>query len=856
MRWLKTEYILKGLFLGLLLFVALQEAQPKFGYAATARVTLLALGGVVLALGVAALLKFRQGFRTRGNVAAFLIFLMLESSTLVYAGSLLGLGAGTFTLRPEEGASLEEFIRLLVYTAAGGALLGVLFGALQTVQQRPTRLALSLLMAILLGCAALGWLLPMPELTSAGFHFGPSPLDTGNKDVFAVQILLGLPIFYLLTFAGHEEETEVEIAAACAGLGLSLGILMRDVSPNFRALSFFVPLLLFFVYTWKILPGLRVFKHALRGLSYSRVGRHRKALMAFRRALALDPNNQLAKDGFWGVHCVLDLNSLANDPQTLQLVDFELCLSRAGSLLLAPNPTPDKVQEAMRLLDLVLSQRPNLRAAVAYWRAVAATHARDLDTAVAEMEVILDPGHLGVADPQRQAVLFRTWQLALLLHDELRRRVGYPELERPGRRMEAISAVERRLVANPEDADAWSLKRILYDGVTEGEYEQARPGFGLAVEHFDHGYTQQLGLALINDEARWQRGGEYLRLAAHGLPLLGPTLFIHIAQAHQRNGNGEGAWHNYELAKRAGQSVGPKNLSDEDRHAYYAVLKMLGDAGMAHNRTDLAVENYQLYSEYERAGVETLRTLADLYEKKGEVMAALVTTEKALLYGATDADLLARKDRYYYSVMPEQLRGKPEAVPGGFDFKYCIDKARTLLTARELDLDTLDWAQHLADLATAVKPDSVTAKVLLARAQLRRGDRDAAVLLLEDVHNNKPAKFVGEDDEDLWYQGARLLGDLYLNEIARPDLAVICYKAFRESAKSGADTLFKLGQAYEQMGDHARAAKCYEQVTAYEGHPLAYECAFGRCCAGVQPVQDDKAGHARLAPVFWLHCRR
>jgi tetratricopeptide (TPR) repeat protein len=837
MRWLKTEYILKGLFLGLLLFVALQEAQLKeFGFAATARVTLLALGGVVLALGVAALLKLREGYRTRGNFVAFLIFLLLESSTLVYAGSLLGLGAGAYILRPDEGAPLEEYVRLLVYTAAGGALLGVLFGSLQTVQQRGTRLVLSLLMAILLGGAALAWLGPLAEpLKNAGFHFDmKSPLEGANPDVFAVQILLGLPIFYLLTFAGHEEETEVEIAAACAGLALSFGILMRDVSPNFRALSFFVPLLLFFVYTWKILPGLRVFKHALRGLSYSRVGRHRKALIAFRRALALDPNNQLAKDGFWGVHCALDLNALANDPQTLQLVDFELCLSRAGSLLLAPNPAPDKVQEAMRLLDLVLSQRPNLRAAVAYWRAVAATHAHDLDTAVAEMEVILDPGHLGAGDPQRQAVLFRTWQLALLLHDELRRRVGFPQLERPGRRMEAISAVERRLASNPEDADAWSLKRILYDSVTEAEYEQARPGLGLAVEQFDHGYAQQLGLALINDEARWQRGGEYLRLAAHGLPLLGPTLFIHIAQAHQRNGNGEGAWHNYELAKRAGQSVGPKNLSDEDRHAYFAVLKMLGDAGMSHDRTDLAIENYQLYSEYERAGVETLRTLADLYEKKSEVMAALVTTEKALVYAPSNADLLARKDRYYYSVMPEQLRGKPDAVPGGFDFNYCIDKARTLLSARELDLDTLDWAQHLADLATAVKPESVTAKVLLARAKLRRGDRDAALLLLEDVHNNKPAKFVGEDDEDLWYQGARLLGDLYLNEIGRPDLAVICYKAFRESAKSGADTLFKLGQAYEQMGDHARAAKCYEQVTAYEGHPLAYEARSA--LARMQPV--------------------
>ena len=31
----------------------------------------------------------------------------------------------------------------------------------------------------------------------------------------------------------------------------------------------------------------------------------------------------------------------------------------------------------------------------------------------------------------------------------------------------------------------------------------------------------------------------------------------------------------------------------------------------------------------------------------------------------------------------------------------------------------------------------------------------------------------------------------------------------------------KLGQAYEQLGDVAKAKRCYEQVTAYDGNPLA-----------------------------------
>jgi tetratricopeptide (TPR) repeat protein len=67
----------------------------------------------------------------------------------------------------------------------------------------------------------------------------------------------------------------------------------------------------------------------------------------------------------------------------------------------------------------------------------------------------------------------------------------------------------------------------------------------------------------------------------------------------------------------------------------------------------------------------------------------------------------------------------------------------------------------------------------------------------------------------------RLLGDLYLQELGRPDLAVPCYQEFRKSSKSGADTIYKLGQAHEMLGDLPRAKKCYEQVTAYESHPLA-----------------------------------
>jgi tetratricopeptide (TPR) repeat protein len=811
MRWLQTEYLLKGLYLGLVLYAALQQAAtPQNGWDALARVNLLALGGLLLALLVAALAKLRQGYRIRGRLLIFTLFLLLESPTLVYAGILGGTFAGIASVRPLVGEQVERLNELFLPVLGGGALAGLAFGSLRPVRHRLTRIGLILALAAGLVGGLLYWFGQLGDLAQK--HH----LD--DQTVFAVQILLSIPFFYLLTFAGHEEESEIEIGLMCANLGLGLGILTMDYM-QYRSLAFLLPLLVYFGYTMKVLPGLRVLKHAFRGLSYARVGRYRRALHAFRRALQLDPNNRLAREGFWEVHRSLDLDQLANDSATLALVDLDLCLQRAGSLLLQPGPSAAQIDEAHRLLDLVLRLQPGMRPSVDYWRAVAHTHARRFEEATKALENILDPSHYGPGNPQRQNVLLTAWQLALLLHDELRRRVGNPQLALPNRRMEAIAAVERHLADTSDDQTIWGLKRLLYQDVTEEEYTTFA-GSGIAAPHFDHEYVQQLGLALIDDNSRWQRGGEYLRMAARGLPSLGPTIFVQIAQAHQRAGHVEDARHNYELAKRAGVAVGQKNLADAERQAYFATVKLLGEDALARGDIDSAIEDYHLYAESERAGLETLRTLANLYEKRGDALSAMRVTDQGLVYNPKDKDLLERKDRYYYSVMPEQIRARIEAVRPWFDFDYCVRKARSILDGKYTDVEWLDVSHHMIQLALVVMPESRAVKVLLAKVLLRYGERDRAIAMLEEVRNPKPEKFPSGEDEDAWYQSCQLLSDLYL-EVGRPDLAVPCLNDFRKSSKSGARTLYKLGQAYEQLGDRTRAAKCYKQVTAYEGNPLA-----------------------------------
>jgi tetratricopeptide (TPR) repeat protein len=164
-----------------------------------------------------------------------------------------------------------------------------------------------------------------------------------------------------------------------------------------------------------------------------------------------------------------------------------------------------------------------------------------------------------------------------------------------------------------------------------------------------------------------------------------------------------------------------------------------------------------------------------------------------------------------------------ESVYKYFDVAYCLTKAQAVLRMKDVDLDLVAWAEHLADLAQAVQPESLTAKVVRARTRLLRGEKDEAQALLEDVRVNKPEKFLSGEDEESWFTASKLLGQMYLYELHKPDLAVQCFLDFRKSPKSGADTMFRLGQAYEELGDRARAIKCYNQVTTFDSHPLAPE---------------------------------
>ena len=231
-------------------------------------------------------------------------------------------------------------------------------------------------------------------------------------------------------------------------------------------------------------------------------------------------------------------------------------------------------------------------------------------------------------------------------------------------------------------------------------------------------------------------------------------------------------------------------------------------------------------------GISTYRVLADLFEQKKEVWHALHCASFALTYNGSDKDLLERKDRYYYSVTPEEVTARWEQVKAWFDVAYCLDKAKWALDQAVNNLELLDWSSHLAALAQAAQPQGITARFLRARIQRMRGEVEETIALLEEIRKDRPAKFASEEEELAWYYAHRMLGDYYLD--TKPQEAIPCLLEFKKCTQAGADTAYKLGRAFEATGDLARAARCYQEVTIFTSHPLYFDArdALARVQAG------------------------
>ena len=98
---------------------------------------------------------------------------------------------------------------------------------------------------------------------------------------------------------------------------------------------------------------------------------------------------------------------------------------------------------------------------------------------------------------------------------------------------------------------------------------------------------------------------------------------------------------------------------------------------MFRGNLDAAVENLRLFTESPDSGLETYRSLAEAYERRGEPLLALRACEQALLQRPGRRPD-RRKHRYYYSVMPDVLQANVDMIRPAFDVAYCIERQPSL----------------------------------------------------------------------------------------------------------------------------------------------------------------------------------
>src|SRR5437868_3232683 len=135
MRWVHVEYLLKGVFLGLLAYAAFVVPAPSAAFAVAGCL----LGGLAAGLAVAAARQLRAGVRPQGRLLPYLLFLLLEHPQQVYGGTLAGLMLGILVTQPPGSES-----RPLVACVGAGLLIGADLAALRVVRDRWVRFGVAL----------------------------------------------------------------------------------------------------------------------------------------------------------------------------------------------------------------------------------------------------------------------------------------------------------------------------------------------------------------------------------------------------------------------------------------------------------------------------------------------------------------------------------------------------------------------------------------------------------------------------------------------------------------------------------------------------------------------------------------
>lgn len=806
-RWRLPEYLLKGTYLGLALLAAATVSDLK--------TALILAGAALVGLGLPILIaEFTKSLPSptgakisaSGRIAwAARVFLsLIDHPWLAHVGAPLGIAiALVFT-----GSSW-----LAVLTAAiVGAVIGAGAYTLIAIPRRTIRrwVMIGLVLGIL-GLVVLayrnGWLEP-----------------TGPPIATSFLLLAAAVTFYILIFSGRSEESELEIGIVAILLSLSLGSL--DAPRTVRSLVVLLPVGLYVVYCERMRRNLVVFKHVVRGMEHERRADWEPALVEYRLALAGDPSSELAKSGSWRVHGQIDVDRLTEGTGVWELVDPVACLQRAHQLI--EQAQPARQPEARRLLELVDRRDPTFPCRTRYRRLRSLLADRQFDSAKALLSEVTALDSAAVQDLSNEELEahFKTW--CLLLRDPALASVSAGWMREKGNLVALLILIEERLKRAPNDQEASEFKTFLYRQLTWSVFAAYREGRGNPVE-IDYPFCRTTARELNAAEGNPAAAVDLARIAREGLPAERLSLGVEIAELLRSQNSPEAiVW--YRAIFDEGCARKGSELGANERAALDTSARVLALDAEARGAEDSAVRYWEVFAAGPSAGIETRRRLLRLYEKQGNRISAIRHVEAALAFGLSDADRKEwreARERLYRSVDADELRPRLSEAERYFNFRFALANAQQIMEQNGPQED-LEHYLALAELGgNEILP---LVNFLLGRVQLRNGEWEQAAQCLEQVVTTDEKARRDKEINNAYYRACRMLGEVYVRHLAKPERAIECLTIYKDHLDSGAETLYLLGEAYEAAGKVPQARKWYDMVLVYPSHPRAADArsALGR----------------------------